>query len=72
MFVVFIFLDFGYIFIILGDGQLVVFQFIGAMHLSSSTVGEEEKVSTLAMPECILAGFELHHATPAQPPYSIS
>ena len=51
---------------------MVVFQFTGAMHISSSTVGEEEKVSTLAMPERVPAGFRLQHATPAQPPYYIS
>ena len=49
-----------------------MFHFTGAMHLSSNTVGEEEKVSTLAMPERVPAGFRLQHATPAQPPYSIS
>ena len=51
---------------------MVLFHFIGAMHLSSSTVGEEEKVSTLAMLERVPAGFGLQHATPTQPPYSIS
>lgn len=50
----------------------VLNQFTGALHLSSSTVGEEEKVSTLAMPERVPAGMGLQHATPAQTPFSIS
>ena len=49
-----------------------MFQFTSAMHISSSTVGEEEKVSTLAMPKHVPAIFGLQHATPAQPPYSSS
>lgn len=50
----------------------VLNQFTGALHLSSSTVGEEEKVSTLAMPERVPTGMGLPHATPNQSGFSIS
>jgi hypothetical protein len=49
-----------------------LFQFTGALHISSSTVGEEEKVSTLAMPEHVPTGMGLPHATPTQSQFSIS
>ncbi|XP_057867287.2 uncharacterized protein LOC131074644 isoform X3 [Cryptomeria japonica] len=48
-------------------------QFSAALHLSSSTGGEDEKVSTLAgMPDRMPAGLGLSHATPAQSPFPVS
>ncbi|KAH9287615.1 hypothetical protein KI387_031732 [Taxus chinensis] len=48
-------------------------QFSAALHLSSSTGGEDEKVTTLpAMPDRMPAGLGLPHATPAQSPFSVS
>eukprot|EP01018_Ginkgo_biloba_P022479 Gb_12251 [translate_table: standard] len=47
-------------------------QFTAPLHLSSTTVGEDEKVSTMAMSERIPTGLGLPHTTPAQSPFSVS